>query len=573
MSTRQRRAVARVAAGAVSLFAALAMTTLPAYADDPAESSESPSPSASPEPTPTDTPPASESPEPGDGAKPADPPSGTPSEPGDAPEPPAGGDGEAGEEDEGPQVDLAVSTPGSKVTVGSPGKFVRVDVDNWSPNPAKNVQLTVEVGDLSDQVDVELPGEDFECEVEGSTSVCQYPDLAGNDTDTFVNFKVTPKPDAKEGPAGTVRLTLTSDNPDSDPDNNKADVEIELVGPGPDLTAYAAQVGPVKPGKTVKPDLAFVNQGDQPSGGFSLTITLPRHASFTERVSGCSYSSGGRKVSCADSDFPLEPGEGAFLHPDAFRIKVAKGAPGPLVLGRGAFTVHPLGSASNAKVARDNGSSLVSRTGGARVAGAGDAVEGDNTVTFPVKTSKNPADLAIKTSTAYGEKGDTVKVKFTVVNHGPADLTQFHFMLTAPVGTDIKGVPSNLDCGPEVGDDIENGELDCWYHRPLPGGKAVSVTVAFEITADEVGDHGRARVFSATIGGDPNPRNNLVKVQILPPGAAPGSGGGLPVTGASLGGLFGAGAMALLLGGALVMVARWRRTPAAVTGSSGAAAA
>ena len=570
MNARHHRVVAGVSAGAVSLFAALAMTTLPAYADDPSpDPSESASAEPSGEPTPTD-PPAGESPKPGDSPTTGDPSSGNPSNP-DAPPAPAD-DPSPGEEPS--LVDLAVAAPGSKVTVGSKGKWIRIDVDNMGYETAKNVTLTLELGDLSDAVEVELPGEERGCEITGTTSVCYYPDLAPGDIDTFVRFKVTPKPDAKEGPVGTVHAEVASDAVDAAPENNKADLAIELVGSGPDLTAWAAPIGPVKPGKIALPEFEFDNQGDRATGGFSFTITLPPYASFVDRIEECSYSMGGQKVSCADSEFPMEPGDGGYLIPEFFRVKVAKGAPGPVVLGRGAFTVAPLGSGAELKAAGAGGSSFVRRVGGVRALDSGDAVEGDNTVTFPVKTKKNPADLAIKASPAYGEKGDTVKVTFTVVNHGPADLTQFHFLLTAPVGTQIKGEPPNLDCGPNVGDDIDNGELDCWYHRPVRGGKAVNFAVAFEITADEVGDNGRARVFSATIGGDPNPRNNLVKVQILPPSAAPGGGGGgLPVTGASLGGLFGAGAVTLLLGGALVMAARWRRTPAAVVGGSGAAAA
>jgi hypothetical protein len=228
---------------AAGFLAALTMTTLPSYAEEPvpSDSPSAPGPEASPSATPES--PAPSSPEP------------APTYTVEPPEP------DPGVETEQP-VDLTVSVPGPKVTVGSAGKEVRVDVGNIGRYPAALAHLTLDASALSDQVEVELPGADQGCQVNGTKATCEYPDLAPNDIDTYVTFTVTPKPGAAEGVAGTVHAAVGTADPDTNPDNNVADVTIEPVGP-------------VRAGGTELLTLAVINQGDEPSYGLTISIKLP----------------------------------------------------------------------------------------------------------------------------------------------------------------------------------------------------------------------------------------------------------------------------------------------------------
>ncbi len=540
-------------AGAVSLVAAAAMATLPAYGNETPSPTESSNPGTSAPPTVTPSGPVGEP-----STTPSDP--GTTSTPGPGPttgptDPPL----DPPPPDEVP-VDLGVTVPGSKVTIGSSGKDVRVDVDNTGYGTAQNVVLTIEVGDLTEDVAVELPGANQDCEVDGTKSVCRYPDLEPDDTDSFVTFRVTPQKGAELGEAGTVHVTVTSDNPERNSEDNTAAVAIELIGHGPDLNAYAAPIGPVKPGGREDLQAFFFNEGDEPVAGFSATITLPRYATFAETYPFCVRSGDRRQLVCTAADAPLEPGEGWDVS-DIFTVAVSKGAPGPRVLGRGAFTVTPILEGSAA--AKRGGSFPLGQKIGARVAG-GDAVEGDNTVAFAVKTKKNPADTAIRVPKAEGEAGDTVKVRFRITNRGPADIDGFRFALKAPTGADIDGHPSNplIGCAPENGGVLNDREADCYYALSLRTGKSLTFTIPLVIVAEKVGTDGKAAVEGFSLGGDPNLKNNTAKVIIGPPGSAGGGGGGdgLPITGTSLAGLIGGGALAVLLGGALYLVARRRRT-------------
>ncbi|MGH3647356.1 MAG: hypothetical protein ACRDTM_09290 [Micromonosporaceae bacterium] len=551
MYVRRHSTTARVAVVAAGILTALTMTSLPSYAEEPAPTpSESPSESPSAEPSQA----PSESPS-------GEPPSDSPAPPAPTGSSPPAGDPSPGE-DSPPgtvPVDLGVTAPGSKVTVGSAGKWVRIDVDNMGYGTAENVRVTLQTGDLSDQVTVELPGEDQDCQIDGTTSVCTYPDLDPGDIDTYVAFQVIPKPGATEGAVGTVTASVTSDNPDFNPDNDTTDLSIELVGSGPDLTSFAAAVGPVKPGKSEPLYIGVVNQGDQPTSSLTITLTLPAYAKFVERYADCTYANNYRTVTCSAPDLVLEPGEGIDLS-EAFTVAVSKHAPGPVVLGRGAFTAS--GEAGEPVKGKRSGGSLLGRTAGSAVS-AQEMVPGDDTVTFPVKTTRNPADLAVTASRAEGEAGDTVKVKFTVTNRGPADLTGFHIKITAPTGTTISGDPSDeqLDCSPDSGGNLDSSEADCNFRAPLRSGKSKVITLAFVIQAEQVGKDGKAVVDAWTPGGDPKLKNNTATIVIGPPGSGGGGGGGgLPVTGTSLAGLVGGGVAAVLLGLVLFLAARWRRT-------------
>ncbi|HEX2417196.1 MAG TPA: hypothetical protein VHJ83_03580, partial [Micromonosporaceae bacterium] len=162
--------------------------------------------------------------------------------------------------------------PGSKVTLKSAGKRIRIDVDNMGYDTARNVVLTIDVGDLTDEVVVDLPGEDYDCEPAGKVATCYYPDLLPGDIDTFVDVLVTPKSGADLGSAGTMHVSVSSDQPDLDPGNNRADVTVELVGSGPDLVAFADPIGPIPPGGSEELYHGFYNYGDQPISGFKFTV-------------------------------------------------------------------------------------------------------------------------------------------------------------------------------------------------------------------------------------------------------------------------------------------------------------
>lgn len=548
-----RPAAVRAAAATATLFAALAMTALPAYGEDPSPTpSDSPTGTPSPEPSippssapPSESPPPAETP-PSGSVEPIDP-TASPSvdPPGDAP--PA---------DPTP-VDLAVTVPGPKLTLNSTGKFIRLDVDNMGYGTAKNVRVAIDATGLNDKVEVRMPDVEYDCSPDGATALCYYPDLQPGDIDTFVELLVTPKPGATEGSAGTVKVSVTSDEPDLNPGNNSTEVQVVLVGPGTDLSAFASPVGPLKPGRSEEFYGGFYNAGSTTVEDFSVTLNLPAYASFPDEYEGCERSGEGRTLTCWAHGFPVAPGEGITI--EGIMVKIARNAPGDRVLGRGVLTAQ----AQDEVGATAGGSYPGLRRISDKGFSAQDVEAGDNAVAFAVKTLRNPADLAIKVARAEGEKGDEVKVRFTVTNHGPSDIQGFHFTVKAPTGADIVAAPSDpeVGCTPDSGGDIDARAADCNYLHRMAAGKSVKFTMKFTVTADKVGADGRASVDYWS-DGDPNLNNNTARIVIGPPGSAGGGGGGgggLPITGASLIGLVGGGVLAVLAGGALYLVSRRRR--------------
>ncbi|MGH3740687.1 MAG: hypothetical protein ACRDT1_05065 [Micromonosporaceae bacterium] len=534
----------KLAAGVIGVLTGLAVVGMPAYANVPTTKTwvdaEPTAPaSGTPEPPPTATTPAPTE------SAPSTPPSTSPT---DEPK---------------PWADLSVSAPGSKVTVGSDGKWISIRVDHNEGDTAEDVQVTLRTSDLSESVEVELPGEDQDCHTNGDETICDYPDLDPLDTDSVVAFKVTPTDEAKLGPVGTVHASVTSSTEDPTPENNQAHLAIELVDSGPDLTAWAYAVGPVQPGEQRTLSYGFANQGDQPISGYAVTIDLPRYATLVERYEDCTYADGGAKASCSLPGEVVRPGEAVDLE-GTFAIAVSKRAPGPMVLGRGVFEVSPLDSA--AAVSKANGS-FAATAGSAEPRGrdAGDAVEADNTITFAVKTKQNTGDLAIKAARVTGSAGEKVKVTFTVVNHGPADMSGFRFTVKAPTGADISGEPSDdaLDCND--GGNLDAREADCNFSGTVPGaGQARTFTMTFKIQAEQVDDDGWAKVVGNG-AEDSNLKNNTATLAIVPPGSGGGGGSDLPVTGVAFTAIMGLGLAAVAAGGGLLLAARRRRAAGAVT--------
>src|SRR5690606_33245360 len=178
----------------------------------------------------------------------------------------------------------------------------------------------------------------------------------------------------------------------------------------------------------------------------------------------------------------------------------------------------------------------------------------DNSAAFAVLTKKNPVDLAVSATKASGKVGDVVKVRVTVRNNGPADANGFAATVALPKGTKLAKVPQACDYN------SDRRTLLCNAGNMIDkGGKPAKQDLLLRITSDEV-SAGSVKVKSNV--PDRNKGNNSARIQISL-GEGGGSGGGLPVTGVSLTGVIAAGAVAVVLGGVLALLARRRRVPSA----------
>lgn len=520
-----RRSWTRAGSGLVAAFAAATLVGLAA----PAHADETPTPSA---PAPTDNPAPS--------TEPSTPTRGGPT----TPPKPAG---------KAPQADVSISIATSRIALGSAGKVLRFDVRNDGPAVADNVTIVADVAELSNDVDIAVPGycKINDAQTKATCVLGNMPVIA----DKIIDFRLVPRNVGRPGSLGKLTMSISSDTTDPNKDNNTDTVEVSVADRGVDLAAFADNIGPVKPGRTAVLDFGVVNFGSKAVNGVTVKVTLPQYVSVPRNLqyTECTYSGNGREIVCRD-DVVLGPGEGYSWHEDTpFEVYVSPDAPGPVSLGSGTLTSAG-DNEIDAEAARGT-KAMRSVVRKASRQSLDDADPGDNSDSFRVSTSENPADLAVTASKANGNVGDTVTVTVTVKNNGPADSSGFAATLTAPDGTELIDAPKA--CTAKTPGKV----YVCQAGNFLDKGELAEQAFTFRITSAAVGSNGKVTVTGKI--PDRKPKNNTTRISINDAG---GSGGGLPVTGYQVSLVAGTGAALLLAGGALVLLARRRRTAlAAVT--------
>lgn len=450
-------------------------------------------------------------------------------------------------------ADIAVRIATDKVAVDSKGKVMRVDLANHGPDAADTVTLTLDLSGLNSQVQV-LPHEDKSCARQGKTITCSYEKIRAGAT-RVTAFRIKPVDGAKPGSAGKVKAAVKAGNvTDPATSNNTDSAAVQIVDSAVDLVAAAEDVGPVKPGGTGVLTWALANQGDTAAKGITLKFSLPAYAKFTDSYRECTYSKNRRDMVCEAPDAVMQPGQLIMWNDEGVRpvhVKVAADAPGPISLGHGQFVASAHGEIEPQPVAASGDTAMLapaeSRSTSQRR--AKDVDGDDNSATFAVLTKENPADLAVSASKAAGKVGDTVQVRVTVRNHGPADANGFEAKIALPTGTRLVGVPKACSL------DKADRTLHCRAGDFLDKGKSAHQDLKLKISSEER-QHGWVRVSTNQIP-DQKQGNNKAEIRIAEPSG--GSGGGLPVTGVSLTAAIGGGAAAVLLGATLFLLARRRR--------------
>ncbi|GAA2633618.1 hypothetical protein [Paractinoplanes durhamensis] len=261
------------------------------------------------------------------------------------------------------QVDLGIDVAGTTLTADFVGKFSTVDVHNFGTTKPAAVVVTFDASAL-DTSKVKLSGFDG-CTTDKGVSTCAVADRdvpgPGQTTKYVVPLLAVA---GATGSAGklTVAVKVAGDAVAAN-DSRTVDVTISTAH-GADLGVVANDVkwqdpngaftdDPIPPGKTSIFIPLILNQGDMTATGVRVTIKLPPHTSFTQRVyNGCVSGSGGRTLDCKLPQFPLTPrqnigeiiddGNGMFF---SFEVLVAADAKGPVMLPGGAITVEALGEA------------------------------------------------------------------------------------------------------------------------------------------------------------------------------------------------------------------------------------
>jgi hypothetical protein len=297
---------------------------------------------------------------------------------------------------------------GVKEAKAKPFKF---DVHNSGPSAARGVVVTVDVSKLNPKkVGYLVPAG---CTTAATGYTCGLPDVAAG---TGAEFPVPLYSTGGRGDGGTLTVRVSSATPDGDTADNEVTVDVPVVRPSYDLSAWTQDVHasvvvdgdavgeerktPLARGATADLDWLVYNGGSRQAVGLFLTLGLPAGATFAKLPEGCvARPVGGLAVyDCTVPDVVLKPGQ-VWTAP--VRVKVAREAAGS-VLTPGVLTAFGLA---------DTAASLTRTAGGQEGRPATEAQrrmfkeldEGDNTSTFDIfvaaTTGPTPAPTGSPTPT------------------------------------------------------------------------------------------------------------------------------------------------------------------------------
>jgi hypothetical protein len=466
--------------------------------------------------------------------------------------------------------------------VGSPGKAVPLWVDTAR---AVNPKITIDVSDLAGIATLTTGDE---CEVSGTTAVCELPDLAPF-TDAIPLF-FQPADGVSDGAEGTIVYTSSAGNFPSE-----EQTATLTVRNGFDLVALPNEPLAAKPGDEVTTDVKFANLGNQAATSLILTLSFSPGV-VPDAYENCVYTPveelPATWAQClVESDEPIAPdpevvyglngGFGVTIGPEAIGNELAD----YFLFGLDDAPELP----DTVKLSTRGGGKKLTLTSTKastkRLAAATEVDEGDNYGATDIQV-ENGSDLAAVGAALTGAVGDTVKAKVGVKNLGPAALDQWggdgtsvaEFTVAVPPGVEVVRGPEfcaalTVDENGVVMD--APGDAGGVYYRCfsdlayLGVGDSALVELEFKIksldpAAGAVSLDDKFREPPAW--DDDNNANNTAPITIAvtaeggggEDGGTGGTGGELPVTGVQVGAIAGGGLALLALGGALFLVSRRR---------------
>jgi hypothetical protein len=468
----------------------------------------------------------------------------------------------AGSEVELPEVELLV--PDRVVTVDGPAKSVKFEVANIGGVVAEDVVVSYR----GDALTID-PSIGFTPPAGCTDRACTIGKLAPGARRSFT-FTVRPTAELPDTGA-TFHLSLTRRGIGGD---LRSPITVVRAEKGVDIEVGAIKDIKLAPGGSATIPVAVRNAGNQTAYGISVWFDEVAHLDFPIDWTNCRpFPDPYRGVIC-HFDQIMEPGDVLVASPSTpLRVKAAADAPGPAryhanVYARALEPNEELPATGVREDAPDPKSPLrlvPMRQGRAYF----EELNGwDNSTSFVVAVSKNPADAVALGADFTGAIGAVRTIRVGVRNDGPASTPgpeqerPLTAKVTIPSGLGLKKVDDNcvpLADGEPVWDQpgrVSGHYYLCVVPKSLHKGDKALFSFTAEIQNGENEDEG-----SITVDGgaqDPKTGNNVAKIAVQVAGSA-GSGGGLPVTGAPAALLGGGGALLLIAGAVAFILARRRR--------------
>ncbi|MFD7089123.1 LPXTG cell wall anchor domain-containing protein [Streptomyces sp. NPDC059896] len=409
---------------------------------------------------------------------------------------------------------------------------------------AKDVVVKIDVSGISAFAEVRGPDS---C----PDDVCAWPvtDIA---PDGYAGglLEMSAKPGVALGTTGTARVYATSTNA------TVVDTTVKVtVGAVALVVSRLADTETAEPGSTLDAPITVANTGSLTAQGVELRFGTSHELGFAQRFSNCVYgttdppSGGGRPLPeavCRIST-PVEPGKRYRLStPVGFDVKETA------LFEFVDFEVTPLAATVPTGAKSGNGSRPVL----ALVPDGSAPPSGNSTDRWRwTVNAVNTADLDVTGDTVTADPGDTVTLAAKIRNDGPGSVDlittdgQISLLVDIPKGTTAVKVPER--CRLWNGDGTTEPDPDapaylCWIGSPFPVGKVATVPFVLKVGADAPATtRGVVRHMSewgAELEFDTNKANNkaFFTVHVTDAAGAGGATGG--TTGGSTGGATGGSA-------------------------------
>jgi hypothetical protein len=453
------------------------------------------------------------------------------------------------------ELTVGILVPEQITVIEGKSKTIRAQVLNAGPAVAKDVVLKFDKVDPS--LGLTLPAS---CDANG----CAVGDIAAGARRTF-SFAVAP---TGTDLTSTFELSVGAFETKITVIRAKGGVDLELD-----------PIEDMKLGRGAVANLPIMvrNTGSETVDGIGVVVLAESGLEALTSYRNCVVEDGDEELGLTaviclfEQEFPAGT---TFTVPETtpLRIKVAADAGGPYTYTAAVAAVGVNDEAAAALAKKSGGPTLRLQS----VKSAADVTDGeapddineeDNVAAFGVTVPKSAADVAAVGASFTGAIGDTKTVQVGARNFGPTGLVPGSIDLiptvrvTTPTGIDLTEVDEM--CAPGTGLDdfdfrdagtVDGREYVCLLVGRL--GKGDTELFSFTGTIAE-GTHTAGSVV--VDGGSQDTRKANDKAAIQVQLTAGGGGGGLAVTGAPAGWVALGGALLLLAGFAIFVVARRRR--------------
>ena len=459
---------------------------------------------------------------------------------------------------------------------------------NDGPGTAEDVTISA---DLSDVIDWVTPDATVPANHIYTWSMRDVPEGEGDGSLIGLNAK----PGTPLGTTGTVTLSGTSSNGTVVPTTVKVTVGTDEL----EVNRLAPRKGD-KPGSTIDNPVTISNVGTLPSNGVQLRMRTTIGLSYADHFSNCVYSTekaddyGLTEQALCTFDTVVEPGKKYRLD-QPVGLDVTEQA----LFDYFSHEALPLSGPDANSAASPSGNGPV-----LSLVADGNAATNGTTIDRQNIDAANTADMVAGGDTAEGEPGDLVHVTASLTNEGPGWVgynfsdDQPALLVTVPTGTEAVEIPARCSVwNPEAqaGTDERTPGKPQYICNPIPSQFTVGDTRSFEFglrirpnaettTGDALATtaYGNTMQFDHTHGNDTAAIKVAVKGGATPSpspsasaSASTGTSGNTPgtqtvSTSETTGSLAAtgsgdvvrvaavSGALALLLGGALVLTVRRR---------------